>query len=60
MTTLATSFLIGSSLFLQVTKTTIKSLMGSEELAAPEGLKKIPIDLQCEKCCDHSRAFIFG
>ena len=29
MTTLAPSFLIGSSLFLQVTRTTIKSRMGS-------------------------------
>ena len=48
LTTLASSILIGSSLFLQVTKTTIKSRMGSkfgkigpgtEELAAPEHLK---------------------
>ena len=30
MTTLAPSFLIGSSLFLQVTRTTIKSRMGSK------------------------------
>ena len=30
MTTLAPSFLIGSSLFLQVTRTTIKSEMGSK------------------------------
>ena len=30
MTTLAPLFLIGSSLFLQVTKTTIKSWMGSK------------------------------
>ena len=30
MTTLAPSFLIGSSLFLQVTRTTIKSLMGTK------------------------------
>ena len=48
MTTLATSFLIGSSLFLQVTRTTIKSWMGSKfgkirpgtyELAALERLE---------------------
>ena len=48
MTTLATSFLIGSSLFLQVTRTNIKSRMGSKfskigpgtyELAALEHLK---------------------
>ena len=48
MTTLAPSFLIGSSLFLQVTRTTIKSWMGSKlgsirrrtyELAALERLK---------------------
>ena len=48
MTTLAPSFLICSSLFLQVTKTTIKSLTGSKfgrirqgthELAALERLE---------------------
>ena len=51
MTTLTPSFLIGSSLFLQVTKTTIKSWMGSKlgsirrrtyELAALERLEKSP------------------
>ena len=51
MTTLAPSFLIGSSLFLHVTKTTIKSRMGSKfgkiglgtyELAALERLEKSP------------------
>ena len=51
MTTLAPSFLIGSSLFLQVTRTTIKSQMGSKfgkigpgtyELAALERLEKSP------------------
>ena len=51
VTTLATSFLIGSSLFLQVTRTTIKSRMGSKfgrirpgtyELAALEHLEKSP------------------
>ena len=54
MTTLAPSFLICSSLFLQVTRTTIKSRMdskfgrirpGTYELAALERLEKIPIDL---------------
>ena len=51
MTTLAPSFLIGSSSFLQVTRTTIKSPMGSKfcqirpwtvELAALERLEKFP------------------
>ena len=52
MTTLANSFLIdGSSLFLQVMRTTIISCMGlkfgkigpwTKELAAPERLKKSP------------------
>ena len=51
VTTLAPSFLIGSSLFLQVTKTTIKACMGSKfgqirpwivELAAIERLEKSP------------------
>ena len=51
MTTLAPSFLIGSSLFLQVTRTPIKSGMGSKlgsirrrtyELAARERLEKSP------------------
>ena len=54
MTTLAPSFLICSSLLLQVTRTTIKSRMGSKfgrirpgayEVAALERLEKIPIDL---------------
>ena len=51
MATLATSFLIGSSSFLQVTRTTITSRMSSNfghvlpqiaELAALEGLEKSP------------------
>ena len=51
VTTLAPSFFIGSSLFLQVTRTTITSRMGSKfsktrpgtyELAALEHLKKSP------------------
>ena len=51
MTTLAPSFLIGSSLFLQVMRTNIKCWMGSKlgsigrrtyELAALEGLEKSP------------------
>ena len=50
VTTLTPSFLIGSSLFLQVTRTTIKSWMGSKlgsiwrrtyELAALERLEKL-------------------
>ena len=52
--TLAPSFLIGSSSFLQVATTAIKSQMSSQfdqippwtaELAALEVLEKIPIDL---------------
>ena len=48
---MTTSFLIGSSLFLQVTRTTIRSRMGSKfgkigpgtyELAALEHLEKSP------------------
>ena len=51
MTTLAPSFLIGSSLFLQETRTTIKAPMGSKfgrfrpstyELTALERLEKFP------------------
>ena len=51
MTTLTPSFLVGSSLFLQVTRKPIKSRMGSKlgsirrrsyELAALERLKKSP------------------
>ena len=30
------------------------------ELAALEQLEKIPIDLQWDKCCDHSSAFILN
>ena len=51
VTTLAPSFLIGSSLFLQATRTPLKSRMGSKlgsirrmtyELAALERLEKFP------------------
>ena len=54
MTTLVSSFLVGSSLFLQLTRTAIKSQIGlkfgrigpgTEELAAPEHLKTFSIDL---------------
>ena len=54
VTTLATSFLIGSSSFLQATRTFIQSRMGLKfvrirpetyELPAVKRLKKIPIDL---------------
>ena len=53
MITLALPFFFGSSLFLQVTRTAIKSWMGSKfgkigtgstELTALEHLKKISID----------------
>ena len=54
MTTLAPSFFIGFSSFLQVTRSTIKAYMGSKfgqirhctvDLAALERPNKIPIDL---------------
>ena len=54
MTTLSPLFLIGSSLFLQETRTAIKAPMGSNfdrirpwpyELAALERLEKIPLAL---------------
>ena len=66
--TLAPSFLIGTASFLQVARTIIKSRMSTKfgqirpwtaELSVIEGLKKLTIDLQREKCCDHSSAFIF-
>ena len=68
MTTLAHIFFIISSSFLQVTRSTIKACMGSKfgqikpwtvGLAALECLKKIPIVLYWEKCCDHSSAYNF-
>ena len=68
-TLVSNSFLIGSSSFLQVIRTTIKTWMTSKfdqlrlcnaELPALERLKKISIDLlKWEKCCGHSRNFIF-
>ena len=67
-TTLAPSFLIGSSSFLQATGKPIKSRIGSKlgrirsrtyELPALERLKKIPIYLSWEKCCDLSSALNF-
>ena len=60
MTTIASSFLIGSSLFLQVTRTTIKSRRGSkfgkigpgtEELATPERLKNAHTLIMGEMLC---------
>ena len=66
VTTLAPSFLIGSSSFLQATSKPVISRMGLKfsrirpgtyQLAALERLEKIPIDLQWEKCCDHSSSF---
>ena len=61
MTTLAYLYLIGSSLFLQVTRATIKSQMGSKfgKIGLGTEEKKISIDLSWEKCCDHSSAFFF-
>ena len=68
LTTLAPSFLIGSSSFFQVTRTTIKAWMSlnfkynqsqTVELTALECHKTICIDLQCEICCDHSSTFFF-
>ena len=68
MATLATSFLIGSSSFLGITRTTIISRMSSNfgqvrpqiaELAALERLEKSPYTYNGKKCCDHSSAFIF-
>ena len=69
VTTLAPSFLIRSSSFLQVTMTTITSRTTlkfgqigprTAELAALEHLEKILIDLKWEKSCEHSSAFIFN
>ena len=68
VTTPALLFFILSSSVLQVMRKTIKAWMSSNfsqirlqtaKLAALERLKKIPIDLQWEKCCDHFSAFIF-
>ena len=46
MTTLAPSFLIGSSLFLQATRTTIKSWMGSKlAVLDKELMSKLPLSV---------------
>ena len=68
MNTLAPSLLIGSSSYLQVTRTSITSRTSSKfgqigrrtsESAALERLEKIiPIDLKWEKSCEHSSSFI--
>ena len=63
----STYILIGSSSFFHVTRTVMRSWMSSKfgkiqpwsgELAALECLKKIPIDLQWERCCERSSAII--
>ena len=67
VTTLAPSFLIGSSSFFQVTRPTIRALMSlkfgrirlsTDELAARYHLE-IPHRLIMGKCCDYSSAFNF-
>ena len=67
MSTLTLPFFIGSSSFLQVTRTAIKACMcsklgkigpGTSEKATLERLAKKKI-LKWEKCCEHSSAFIF-
>ena len=68
MTTLALSFLTGSSLFLLVTRTSITSRTRSKfgqiglksvDLAALERLEKSSLTYDGKKCCDHSSPFIF-
>ena len=69
MTTLVPSFLIGSSSFLQVRRTTIITSRASskfgqiglrtQELAALERLEKKTHILIMGKCCDHSSSFTF-
>ena len=49
MTTLAPSFLIGSSLFLQVTSKTIKSRMGSKLGKIGPGIYELPALDRLEK-----------
>ena len=69
VSTLAPSFLIGYSSYLQVTRTSITSQMSSKfgqirprtaELAALERLEKSPLTYNWEKSCEHSSAFIFN
>ena len=66
VSTLEPSFLISSSSFLQVTRTTIKSKQSSNfdqilqqtaEFSCPWASGKIPINLQWEICCGHSSVF---
>ena len=68
MNTLAPSFLIGSSSYLQVTRIFITSRTSSKfdkigprtaELAAIERLEKKAHRLIMKKVCDHSTSFIF-
>ena len=69
VSTLAPSFLIGSSSYLQVMRTFITSRTSSKfdqigprtaELAALERLKKIPIDLYWENRCCHVFSAVLG
>ena len=56
-TFLTPTFMIGSSSFLQVTKTDGFEI--PKDRTAELGSGKIPIYLLWEKCCDHSCTFIF-
>ena len=64
MSPLAPLFLIGSSSFLQVSRTQRSSNFGpirqrTAELVAIECQNKIPKELSLERCCQNPCAFIF-
>ena len=63
VSTLVPSFLTGYSSLLQVTTTAIKSSNKPSRspdswVSCPWMWEKMPLNLKCEKCCDHFCAFI--
>ena len=59
MNTLAPSFLIGSSSFLQVTRTCMKAWLSSNFGQIPPPTSKLSALACLKNCCEHSSAYIF-
>ena len=59
MNTLAPSFLIGSTSFLQVMRTCIKAWMSSNFGQIPPPTPELSALARLKNCCEHSSAYIF-
>ena len=60
MNTLAPSFLIGSSSFLQVSRTCMKAWTSSNFNLIPPPTPELSALARLKNCCEHSSAYIFS